>query len=76
MSKILIIERKKYLVLIFTSTCIVPSEKLTFLSKLLTIKADIGITILEFFYLRDPLIFSDRAINNRYYNMKSVVDDN
>jgi len=57
MSKILIIERKKYLVLIFTSTCIVPSEKLTFLSKLLTIKADIGITILEFFIFEILLSF-------------------
>lgn len=46
MSKILIIEIKKYLVLIFRSTCIVPSEKLSFLTKLITIKADIGITIL------------------------------
>jgi hypothetical protein len=76
MSKILIIERKKYLVLIFTSTCIVPSEKLTFLSKLITIKADIGITILEFFIFEILLAFSDRAISNHYYNMKSVVDDN
>jgi hypothetical protein len=57
MSKILIIERKKYLVLIFTSTCIVPSEKLTFLSKLITIKADIGITILEFFIFEILLSF-------------------
>jgi hypothetical protein len=49
MSLILIIEIKKDLVLIFTSTCKVPSEKLTFLFKLITIKADIGITILENF---------------------------
>ena len=57
MSKILIIERKKYLVLIFTSTCIVPSEKLSFLTKLITIKADIGITILEFFIFEILLSF-------------------
>ena len=76
MSKILIIERKKYLVLIFTSTCIVPSEKLTFLSKLITIKAEIGIPILEFFIFEILLSFSDRASSNHYYNMKSVVDDN
>jgi flagellar biosynthesis protein FliQ len=76
MSKILIIEIKKYLVLIFTSTCKVPSEKLTFLSKLITIKADIGITILEFFVFEILLSFSDRAISNYYYNMKSVADDN
>ena len=75
MSKILIIEIKKYLVLIFTSTCKVPSEKLTFLSKLITIKDDIGITILEFIF-EILLSFSDRAISNRYYNMKSVLDDN
>jgi flagellar biosynthesis protein FliQ len=76
MSKILIIEIKKYLVLIFTSTCKVPSEKLSFLSKLITIKADIGITILEFFVFEILLSFSDRAISSCYYNMKSVVDDN
>jgi flagellar biosynthesis protein FliQ len=76
MSKILIIEIKKYLVLIFTSTCKVPSEKLTFLFKLITIKADIGITILEFFIFEILLSFSDRAISNRYYNMKSLSDDN
>ena len=76
MSKILIIERKKYLVLIFTSTCIVPSEKLIFLSKLITIKAEIGITILEFFIFEILLSFSDREISNHDYNMKSVVDDN
>ena len=76
MSKILIIERKKYLVLIFTSTCIVPSEKLTFLSKLITIIADIGITILEFFIFEILLSSSNRAISNRYYNMKSLSDDN
>jgi flagellar biosynthesis protein FliQ len=76
MSKILIIEIKKYLVLIFTSTYKVPSEKLTFLSKLITIKAEIGITILEFFIFEILLPFSDRAISNRYYNMKSVLDDN
>ena len=75
MSKILIIEIKKYLVLIFRSTCIVPSEKLSFLTKLITIKADIGITILEFLF-EILLSFSDRAISNRYYNMKSVLDDN
>jgi len=63
MSKILIIEIKKYVVL-------------TFLSKLITIKADIGITILEFFIFEILLSFSDRAISNRYYNMKSVLDDN
>ena len=57
MSKILIIEIKKYLVLIFTSSCKVPSEKLTFLSKLITIKADIGITILEFFIFEILLSF-------------------
>jgi hypothetical protein len=62
MSKILIIEIKKYLVLIFRSTCIVPSEKLSFLTKLITIKADIGITILEFFLFEILLSFSDRAI--------------
>ena len=76
MSKILIIEIKKYLVLIFTSTCIVPSEKLTFLSKLITIKAGIGITILEFFIFEILLSLSDRSISNCYYNMKSVLDDN
>ena len=76
MSKILIIEIKKYVVLIFTSTYKVPSEKLTFLSKLITIKADIGIAILEFFIFEILLSFSDRAISNRYYNMKSVLDDN
>ena len=76
MSKILIIEIKKYLVLIFTLTYKVPSEKLTFLSKLITIKAEIGITILEFFIFEILLPFSDRAISNRYYNMKSVLDDN
>ena len=63
MSKILIIEIKKYVVL-------------TFLSKLITIKADIGITILEFFIFEILLSFSDRAISNHYYNMKSVMDDN
>jgi hypothetical protein len=62
MSKILIIERKKYLVLIFTSTCIVPSEKLTFLSKLITIKADIGITILEFFIFEILLSFQTEQL--------------
>lgn len=76
MSKILIIEIKKYLVLIFTSTYKVPSEKSTFLSKLITIKAEIGITILEFFIFEILLPFLDRAISNRYYNMKSVLDDN
>ena len=76
MSKILIIEIKKYLVLIFTSTYKVPSEKLTFLSKLITIKAEIGIAILEFFIFEILLPFLDRAISNRYYNMKSVLDDN
>ena len=69
MSKILIIEIKKYLVLIFRSTCKIPSEKLTFLSKLITIKNDIGITILEFFIFEILLSFSDRAISNRYYNI-------
>jgi hypothetical protein len=63
MSKILIIEIKKYVVL-------------TFLSKLITIKNDIGITISEFFIFEILLSFSDRAISNRYYNMKSVLDDN
>ena len=76
MSKILIIEIKKYLVLIFRSTCKIPSEKLTFLSKLITIKNDIGITILEFFIFEILLSFSDREISNCYYNMKSVLDDN
>ena len=76
MSKILIIEIKKYVVLIFTSTYKVPSEKLTFLSKLITIKADVGITILEFFIFEILLSFSERAISNRYYNMKSILDDN
>ena len=69
MSKILNIEIKKYVVQIFTSTCKIPSEKLTFLSKLITIKNDIGITILEFFIFEILLSFSDRAISNRYYNI-------
>jgi len=76
MSKILIIEIEKYGVLIFTSTCKFPSEKLTFLSKLITTQADIGITVLEFFIFEIILSFSNRAISNRYYNMKSVLDDN
>jgi hypothetical protein len=75
MSKILIIEIKKYLVLIFTSSCKVPSEKLTFLSKLITIKADISITVLVF--LSEILLsFQIEQLVIRYSNMKSVLDDN
>jgi replicative superfamily II helicase len=62
MSKILIIEIKKYLVLIFTSTCKVPSEKLSFLSKLLLLN--------EFAKLfnRDDILetLSDLRIRTKY----------